>query len=78
MHWTLLLAQVSAGDIAREIARLQRNFEFLGYGFWAAWLVLIIFVLTMVSRERRLKREIASLKAMLEDRQNILEDGQKK
>jgi hypothetical protein len=78
MHWTLLLAQVSADDVAREVARLQRNFEFLGYGFWAAWLVLIIFVLTMVSRERRLKREIASLKAMLEERQNILEERQKK
>ena len=71
MHWTwqILLAQVSPDDVTREIARLQRNFEFLGYGFWAAWAVLIVFVLTMVSRERRLKREIASLKAMLEERQ---------
>jgi hypothetical protein len=77
MHWILFLAQVSPDDITREIARLQRNFEFLGYGFWAAWLVLIIFVLTMVGRERRLKREIASLKAMLEERQNILEERQK-
>jgi hypothetical protein len=71
MHWTwqILLAQVSPDDVSREIARLQRNFEFLGYGFWAAWAVLIVFVLTMVSRERRLKREISSLKAMLEERQ---------
>jgi hypothetical protein len=70
MHSTwLLLAQVSPDDVSREIARLQRNFEFLGYGFWAAWAVLIAFVLTMIGRERRLKREIASLKAMLEERQ---------
>jgi hypothetical protein len=72
MHWfspVLFLAQASADDVAREIARLQRNFEFLGYGFWAAWAVLIVFVLTMVSRERRLKRQIASLRAMLEERQ---------
>lgn len=72
MHWfspVLFLAQASPEDITREIARLQRNFEFLGYGFWAAWAVLIVFVLTMVSRERRLKRQIASLKAMLEERQ---------
>lgn len=72
MHWfspVLFLAQASPDDVAQEIARLQRNFEFLGYGFWAAWAVLIVFVLTMVSRERRLKRQIASLKAMLEERQ---------
>jgi hypothetical protein len=72
MHWfssVLFLAQASPDDVAREIARLQRNFEFLGYGFWAAWAVLIVFVLTMVSRERRLKRQIASLRAMLEERQ---------
>jgi len=72
MHWfshVLFLAQASPDDVVREIARLQRNFQFLGYGFWAAWAVLIVFVLTMVSRERRLKREISSLKAMLEERQ---------
>ena len=72
MNWisqVLLLAQVSADDVAREITRLQRNFEFLSYGFAAAWIVLTIYVLMMVGRERRLKREISSLKAMLEERQ---------
>jgi CcmD family protein len=66
----LLLAQVSPDDIAREMGRLQRNFEFLSYGFAAAWIVLAIYVLMMVGRERRLKREISSLKAMLEERQS--------
>jgi hypothetical protein len=69
MHWTLLLAQVSADDVTREVARLQRNFEFLSYGFAAAWIVLAIYVMMMVGRERRLKSQIASLKAMLEERQ---------
>jgi CcmD family protein len=72
MHWiseVLLLAQVSAEDVSRELARLQRNFQFLSYGFAAAWIVLTIYVLMMVSRESRLKREIANLKAMLEERQ---------
>jgi hypothetical protein len=68
----LLLAQaasaVSPEDIAREAARLQRNYEFLSYGLIVAWLVLVVYVLMMVSRERRLKREIASLKAMMEER----------
>ena len=64
-----VLAQaVSPEDIVREAARLQRNYEFLSYGLIVAWLVLVVYVLMMVSRERRLKREIASLKAMMEER----------
>lgn len=72
MHWishVMLLAQVSPEDISLELARLQRNFQFLSYGFAAAWIVLTIYVLMMVAREGRLKREIANLKAMLEERQ---------
>jgi hypothetical protein len=74
MHASLpfLLAQavsaVSPEDITREMGRLQRNYEFLSYGLIVAWLVLVVYVLMMVSRERRLKREIASLKAMMEER----------
>ncbi len=64
----LLVAQVSPEDIQREYNRLQRNFQFLSYGFSVAWIILAIYLLMMVSRERRLKREIASLKAMLEER----------
>ena len=67
MH--LLLAQISAEDIAREAARLQRNYEFLSYGLIVAWLILVLYVLLMVSRQKKLKREIASLRAMLEERQ---------
>ena len=66
----VLLAQaVSQDDIIREMGRLQRNYQFLSYGLIVAWLVLVVYVLMMASRERRLKREIASLKAMLEERQ---------
>jgi hypothetical protein len=64
----VFLAQVSPEDITREIVRLQRNYEFLSYGLTAAWIILAIYVLMMVARERKLKREIASLKAMLEER----------
>jgi hypothetical protein len=66
---TLLLAQVSADDVTREVARLQRNYEFLSYGLTAAWIILVGYVLMMVARERGLKREIANLKAMLEEKQ---------
>ena len=65
----LLFAQISPEDIQREYQRLQRNFQFLSYGFAAAWVILTVYVLMMVGRERRLKREISSLKAMMEERQ---------
>ena len=58
----------SSEDVAREIARLQRNYDFLSYGLVVAWLILVVYVLMMVGRERKLKREIAGLKAMLEDK----------
>jgi CcmD family protein len=67
-HLPVLFAQISAEDIQREYERLQRNFHFLSYGFAVAWIILTIYVLMMVGRERRLRREISSLKAMLEER----------
>ena len=65
----LLFAQISPEDLQREYERLQRNFQFLSYGFAAAWIILTVYVLMMVGRERRLKRQITSLKAMVEERQ---------
>lgn len=65
--YALLLLQ-SADDVTREIGRLQRNFGFLSYGLIVAWLVLVVYVLMMMARERKLKREIAGLRAMLEER----------
>ena len=63
-----LLAQFTAEDIAREMARLQRNYEFLSYGLIVAWIILVVYVLMMVARQKKLKREIASLRAMLEEK----------
>jgi CcmD family protein len=65
----LLLAQFTADDVSREVTRLQRNYEYLSYGLTAAWIILVVYVLMMASRERKLKREIADLRAMLEERQ---------
>ena len=64
----LLLAQYTAEDIAREAARLQRNYEYLSYGLTVAWIVLVVYVLMMVARQKKLTREIANLKSMLENR----------
>jgi CcmD family protein len=63
-----LLLQPSVEDILLEKQRLQHNYEFLSYGLIAAWLILVVYVLMMVSRQQKLKKEIADLKAMLEER----------
>jgi CcmD family protein len=62
------MLQISPDDITFEIARLQRNYQFLSYGLVAAWIILVAYVLMMVGRQRRLKREIASLRAILDDK----------
>jgi CcmD family protein len=36
------------------------------YGFAVAWAVVVIYVLTLVSRERRLREEMTRLKNMIE------------
>jgi hypothetical protein len=60
---TPLIAQ-----IVSDAERLQHQYEFLSYGLTAAWVILAIYLLIMVSRERKLKRELASLRAMLQER----------
>jgi hypothetical protein len=64
----MLLAQVTADDLQREAVRLQHDYQFLSYGLMAAWLIMIVYVLMMVGREKKLKREIANLRAMLEEK----------
>jgi CcmD family protein len=36
------------------------------YGFAAAWTVVVIYVLTLVSRERKLREEMMRLRNMIE------------
>jgi len=47
----------------------QRNFLYMFYGFSAAWVVLVIYGITLFSRERRIRDEIARLKSMLEEKE---------
>ena len=44
------------------------NVTFMVYGFAAAWLILFAYVALLAARERRLKRELESLKRMMEER----------
>ena len=44
------------------------NLKFLFYGYSAAWIIVIAFVLLLVSRGRRIDRELTRLKSLVEDR----------
>jgi CcmD family protein len=45
-----------------------RNFMFMFYGFLAAWLILVLYVVSLASRERAMRKELTRLKNMIEER----------
>jgi CcmD family protein len=38
------------------------------YGFLAAWLILVVYVLSLVSRERKITEQLKGLRGLLDDR----------
>jgi CcmD family protein len=44
----------------------NRNFEFLFYGFLAAWLIVIVYVVLLAMREGKLRRELDRVRQMVE------------
>lgn len=45
-----------------------RNFQYMFYGFSAAWVLIVIYALTLLARESKIKDEITRLKSMMEER----------
>lgn len=43
-----------------------RNFTFMFYGFLAAWLILVVYVLMLVARERKISDQLKNLKSMVD------------
>ena len=43
----------------------QRNFTFMFFGFAAAWLILALYVVSLVSRGRKLQDQLETLKRTL-------------
>jgi CcmD family protein len=45
------------------------NLHFLFFGYSAAWLIMIGFVFLLVSRGRRIDRELRRLKSLVQDKE---------
>jgi CcmD family protein len=48
---------------------MEENLKWLWYAFSVAWLVVLVYVMSIARREQKLRRELEALKAMLEERQ---------
>ncbi len=46
---------------------MDQNYTFMFYGFLAAWMVVIIYVISIALRERKLRAELDRVKRMVED-----------
>jgi CcmD family protein len=46
----------------------NRNFLYMFYGFLAAWLIVILYVVLLAMRERRLRSELDRVRQMVEKR----------
>jgi CcmD family protein len=42
-----------------------RNFLFMFYGFLAAWVIVLLYVVSLARRSSRLKRELDDVKRLL-------------
>jgi CcmD family protein len=48
---------------------MDRNFEYMFFGFLAAWMVVIIYVISLAVRERSLRQELDRVKRLVEERE---------
>ncbi|MDQ2710805.1 MAG: CcmD family protein [Acidobacteriota bacterium] len=44
-----------------------RNFTFMFYGFLAAWLIVLFYVISLARRSTRLKKELEDVKNLIGD-----------
>jgi CcmD family protein len=42
-----------------------RNFTYMFYGFLAAWLIVMLYVISLARRGARLKKELDDVKALI-------------
>lgn len=46
----------------------NQNFDYMFYGFVAAWLIIVIYVVSLALRENRLRRELDRVRQMVDKR----------
>jgi CcmD family protein len=46
----------------------SRNLAFMFYGFSAAWLVVVLYLIYLARREQKIRQELNRLKDMIGDR----------
>ena len=68
LHDVLLSFLQVAGEYSPEA--YARNFWSLFWGLLAAWLVLCAYLVWLVARENRLRRQLESLRRMVEGRED--------
>ena len=44
-----------------------QNYTFMFYGFLVAWLIVIVYVISIALRERKLRAELERVKRMVEE-----------
>ncbi len=47
-----------------------RNFTFMFYGFLAAWLIVLLYVISLARRNTRLKKELENVKNLVASEQS--------
>lgn len=47
-----------------------RNFTFMFYGFLAAWLIVLLYVISLARRNTRLKKELEDVKNLVASAQS--------
>ncbi|HTW66383.1 MAG TPA: CcmD family protein [Bryobacteraceae bacterium] len=45
----------------------SENFTFMFYGFTAAWLIIMIYVISIALREKKLRQELDRVRRMVEE-----------
>jgi CcmD family protein len=50
----------------------SENFTFMFFGFSVAWLIIMIYVISIALREKRLRQELDRVKRMVEEDEKIV------
>lgn len=45
----------------------SRNFAFMFYGFLAAWLIVLLYIVSLARRSARLKKELDDVKQLVSE-----------